>query len=61
MSIRQDCVKRYLDYMMKADMPLYEKILDTPVFAANFNKLIELALSEFSERKTDKRRKEKVK
>ena len=31
--------------MMNANMELYEKILDTPVFAFHFNELVKLAQS----------------
>ncbi len=44
----EDIVKKiraneYLNGMMKSDMKLYEKILDTPGFAYHFNQLVKLA------------------
>ena len=41
--VKQIKANKCLDEMMKSDMELYEKILDTPGFAYHFNELLKLA------------------
>ena len=42
--VKEIKVSKLLGDMMKADMELYEKILDTPGFALAFNELTKLAM-----------------
>ena len=56
-TIRRDMVKRYADGMMKANMKLYEQIMDDENgFGYYFNNLMRLALSEFKETRPRKRK-----
>ena len=57
-TIRRDILKRHVDAMMKSNMKLYEQILDDPSgFGYHFNKLLQLGISEFHERRPQKKRK----
>jgi len=41
--VKQIKVGKHLDEMLKTDMVLFEKIMDTPGFAYHFNQIVRLA------------------